>query len=114
MPLANCTVVVRSVATTTDTYGDSSKTTSDTTLGWALIAPRSSSERADSRAPAVLTAATIYGPFGTTVNADDLLIVSGHSPSMDGTWLVEGRSGDWSLGSTEFGFECAVKRASVQ
>lgn len=112
--LANCTAVLRSSATTTDEYGDSSSTTSDTTLAWALIAPRASSERVDSRSPAVLTAATIYGPFGTPINADDLFVVSGHSPSMDGTWLVEGRSGDWSLGSTEFGFECAVKRASGQ
>ena len=112
--LSNCAVVVRSVATTTDAYGDSSTTTSDTTLDWALIAPRASSERADSRAPAVLTAATIYGPFGMAINADDLFIVSGHSASMDGTWLVEGRSGDWSLGATEFGFEVAVKRASGQ
>jgi len=112
--LSNCAAIVRSVTTTTDANGDSSTTTSDTTLAWALIAPRSSSERADSRAPAVLTAATIYGPFGATVNADDLFIVSGHSSSMDGTWLVEGRSGDWSLGTTRFGFECAVKRASVQ
>lgn len=110
--LSNCTVVVRSTTTTTTDLGDSTTTTADTTLDWALIAPRSSSERTDPRSPAVVTAASVYGPFGTPLNADDVLIVSNHSPSMDGTWQVEGRSGDWSLGGWRPGFEVAVKRAS--
>jgi hypothetical protein len=109
--LSNCTVVVRSVTTTTDDLGDSTTETVETPLEWALIAPRSSTERTDPRAPAVVTAASIYGPFGTALDADDLLIVSGHSPSMDGVWQVEGMPGDWSLGGWEPGFEVAVKRA---
>lgn len=112
--LSNCTVVVRSTVTTTDDAGDSTTTTSDTTLEWALVSPRSSTERTDPRSPAVITAATVYGPFATQINADDLLIVSNHSPSMDGAWQVEGRSGDWSLGDWKPGFEVAVKRASGQ
>jgi hypothetical protein len=109
--LSNCTVVVRSVTTTMDDLGDSTTATSDTPLAWALISPRSSTERVDPRSPAVVTAASIYGPFATVLDADDLLIVSGHSPSMDGTWQVEGNSGDWSLGEWRPGFEVAVKRA---
>jgi len=112
MPLSNCTVVVRSVTTTTDKYGDETVSSSDTTLDWALIAPRSSSERTDPRSPAVITAATIYGPFGQSFNSDALLIVSNHSPSMNGEWQVEGMPGDWSVGGWEAGFEVAVKRAS--
>jgi hypothetical protein len=109
--LSNCTVVVRSVTTTTDDLGDSTTETVETVLDWALIAPRSSTERTDPRAPAVVTAASIYGPFGTALDSDDLLIVSGHSPSMDGVWQVEGMPGDWSLGGWKPGFEVAVKRA---
>ena len=109
--LSNATVTVRSVVTTPTDHGDSTTSTTDTVLAWALVAPRSSSERVDSHAPAVLTAATIYGPFATPINADDLLIVADHSPSMNGEWQVEGRSGDWSLGDWQPGFEVAVKRA---
>lgn len=111
--LSNCTVTLRSVTTTTDAYGDSTTTTVDTVLDWALVSPRSSTERVDPRSPAVVTAASIYGPFATTLNADDVLIVSNHSPSMDGTWQVEGMPGDWSLGDWKPGFEVAVKRASA-
>jgi hypothetical protein len=109
--LSNCSVVIRSVTTTTDDLGDSTTTTTETPLDWALIAPRSSTERVDPRSPAVVTAASIYGPFGTELDADDVLIVSDHSPSMDGEWQVEGMPGDWSLGDWRPGFEVAVKRA---
>lgn len=110
--LSNATVTVRSTVTTTDEYGDSTTETSESVLDWALVAPRASSERADSRTPAVVTAASIYGPFGTSLNAESVLIVADHSPSMDGEWQVEGRPGDWSLGDWRPGFEVAVKRAS--
>lgn len=110
--LSNCTVVVRSVTTTTDPLGNTTTETSESTLDWALIAPRSSTERVDPRSPAVVTAASIYGPFGTALNSDDVLVVSGHSPSMDGEWQVEGMPGDWSLGGWKPGLEVAVKRAS--
>ena len=109
--LSNCTVTVRSVTTTTDSLGDETTSSVDTVLDWSLIAPRSSTERSDNRSPAVIAAASIYGPFGTPLNADDVLIVSGHSPSMDGEWQVDGMSGDWSLGDWQPGFEVAVKRA---
>lgn len=112
MPLSNCSVTVRSTVTTTDDLGNSTTETSETTLDWALIAPRSSTERVDSRSPAVITAATIYGPFGTALDSDDVLIVSNHSPSMNGSWQVEGMPGDWSLNGWAPGFEVAVKRAS--
>ncbi len=111
--LSNATVSLISVVTTTDDLGDSALETVETVLEWALVSPRSSSERTDPRSPAVLTAATIYGPFATAINADDLLVVFDHSPSMDGEWQVEGRSGDWSLGDWKPGFEVAVKRASA-
>jgi hypothetical protein len=110
--LSNCTVVVRSTETTTDDLGDSTTTSTETTLEWALISPRSSTERVDPRSPAVISAATIYGPFATALDADDVLVVSGHSPSMDGEWQVEGNPGAWSLGGWKPGLEVAVKRAS--
>lgn len=109
--LSNCTVTVRSVATETDDLGDSTTTTTETALEWALISPRSSTERTDPRSPAVVTAASIYGPFATALDADDVLVVSGHSPSMDGEWQVEGMPGAWSLGDWKPGLEVAVKRA---
>lgn len=111
MALSNCTVTIHHVATTRDELGDGTTTETTETLAWALIAPRASSERTDPRQPAVVSQASIYGPFGTALDADDTLVVSGHSPSMDGVWQVEGHSGDWSLNGWEAGFEVAVKRA---
>lgn len=110
--LSNCSVTVRSVTTMTDDVGDKTTTSADVVLAWALISPRSSTERFDQRSPAVVTAASVYGPFGASLNSDDLLIVTNHSPSMDGIWQVEGMPGHWSLGSWRPGFEVAVKRAS--
>ena len=111
MPLSNATVTVRSVTTTDDGEGNTSSGVTDTVLEWALVAPRASTERTDPCTPAVVTAASIYGPFGTALNADDLLIVANHSTSMDGEWQVEGHPGDWSLNDWRPGFEVAVKRA---
>lgn len=112
MPLSNCTVVVHHRSSTVDELGDGTTSETTETLAWALIAPRASSERTDPRTPAVVSQASIYGPFGTALDADDTLVVSGHSPAMDGVWQVEGRSGDWSLNGWQAGFEVAVKRAS--
>lgn len=109
---SNCTVVLTSVTTTTDDVGDQTTSSVSRVLEWALIAPRSSSERTDPRAPAVVSAASIYGPFGSPLNADDVLIVSGHAASMNGTWQADGIPGDWSLGDWRPGFELAVKRVS--
>lgn len=111
MPLSNATVTIRSVVATVDELGDGTTVTTDTVLDWALVAPRSSSERADQRAPAVVSAATVYGPFSTPVDADDVIVIADHSPTMDGVWLVEGIPGGWSLNGWEAGVEVAVRRA---
>lgn len=108
--LSNCAVSVIQIVTTTDDLGDGTMETFETVLDWALIAPRSSTERTDPRSPAVLTAASIYAPFATVLDADDVLVVFDHSPSMDGEWRVEGRPGAWSLGDWKAGLEVAVKR----
>lgn len=110
MPLSNATVTIRRVTTTDNGLGDTESTTADTVLDWALFTPRSSSERVDPRSPAVITAATIYGPFGTALDANDLILVAGHSTAADGSWQVEGMPGQWKLNTWEPGFEVAVKR----
>lgn len=113
--LGNATVSLVAVTTTTDDNGDSTTETVETVLDWAAIAPRASSERVDPHSPAVVTAAMLYGPFGTAINADDLVVVFNHSPSMNGEWQIEGRSGDWSSPFTGWrpGFEVALKRAGA-
>ena len=108
--LSNASVSVIQIVTDTDDLGNSTTETTELVLDWALVAPRSSEERVDSRSPAVITAATIYGPFGTELDADDLLVVFDHSPSMNGEWRVDGMPGDWSLGGWKPGLEVAVKR----
>ena len=113
MTLSNATVTIRRVTTTSGDLGDTTETTADEVLDWALFTPRSSNERSDPRAPAVITAATIYGPFGTELDADDLIIVADHSPSANGTWQVEGLPGQWKLNDWAPGFEVAVTRASA-
>lgn len=109
--LSNATVSVVSVTTTDDGLGNTSEVTVETVLEWALVAPRSSSERQDPRSPAVVTAASVYGPFGTDLDSDDLIVIADHSPTFDGVWQVDGLPGQWSLGGWAPGFEVAVKRA---
>ena len=111
MPLSNATVTLRSTVTTTDPYGDETTETTESTLEWALVAPRASTERSDPRTPAVVTAASVYGPFGTSLDSDDLIVVADCGPNLDGEWQVDGNAGDWSLDGWEAGFEVAVKRA---
>lgn len=111
MTLSNCAVShARTVVTRTAT-GDETRATTTSAWEWALIAPRSSSERVDPRTPAVIDAATLYGPHGLTIGHDDTFTVSGHSPAMDGLWHVDGHAGSWSLGDWRPGLEVAVKRA---
>ncbi len=113
------TVTIRSVTTTTDELGNSTTTSTDTaypygwpTRGGILLAPRSSEERTDPSVPAVITSAQAYGPAGATIDADDVLIVSGHSAAMDGEWRIEGRPGVYIHPSGwHAGFEVALKRA---
>lgn len=110
MPLSNATVTVRSVTKSDDGLGNATTATVETVLDWALVAPRSSTERVDARSPAVVTAASVYGPFGTDLDADDLIVIADHSPTFDGVWQVDGLPGQWSMGDWRPGFEVAVKR----
>jgi hypothetical protein len=109
----NCTATLRTVTTTTDDNGDTSIATADTVLDWAIIAPRSSVERVDPHAPAVITAATLYGPGGTAIDSDDLVIIADHSPAMNGEWQIDGVAGDWKSPYSDWhpGVEVALKRA---
>lgn len=111
MTLSNCTVTQARTTVTRDDDGNETSASTTATWDWALIAPRSSSERVDSRTPAVIDAATLYGPHDLEVSADDTLTVSGHSPAMDGEWHVDGRAGAWSLSGWRPGLEVAVIRA---
>lgn len=110
--LSNCTATLRSTTTDTDDNGDSTSVTVETALAWALVAPRTSTERVDPRSPAVVTAATLYGPFGTAIDSDDLVVIAGHSPTFDGEWRVEGMPGQWSLNGWRAGLEVALTRAA--
>ncbi len=106
----NATVTLVVTTTTTDEYGDSTSTTTETPLTWALVAPRSSDEHADTNTPAVVTAATLYGPYGEAPAFVDEVIVADHSAAFDGRWTIEGLVGPWALDSWRPGFECALKR----
>lgn len=110
MTFSNCTASVTSVTTTTDTHGDSTTTEETATLEWALIAPRASSERVDPHAPAVITAATLYGPYDTVIRADDTVTITDHSAAMDGVWQIEGLPGAWGMGGWKPGLEVALSR----
>lgn len=109
----NATVTLVSTTTTTDSHGDGTTETTSTTLAWALIAPRSSSERTDPHAPAVITAATLYAPYDTAIDSDDTVVVADHSPAMNGTWQVEGLPGAWGMDGWKPGLEVALTRAEV-
>lgn len=101
-------IVVTSVTTTTDALGDTATVETSATVTDVLFAPRSSNERTDPRAPAVITGGTIYkqGP-GLVVNADDRITIANVSPIIDGEWQVEGVPGFWGRGT-----EVAVTRWS--
>lgn len=113
VPAGNATVTLRSTATTTDSHGDSTTETTETVLPWAIITPRASTERTDPHAPAVITAATLYGPGGLSIGADDVFVVADHSPAMNGEWQAEGLAGDWKSPYTTWhpGIEVALQRA---
>lgn len=108
--LSNATVSVLSVTSTDDGLGNETSEYVESVLEWALVAPRSSSERSDSRVPGVVVAASVYGPFGVDVGAEDLIVIADHSPTFDGEWQVDGLPGQWSIGGWRPGFEVAVKR----
>lgn len=108
------TLTLRNGATSAeDPYGDSTDTTpTDVTWGPCAIAPRTSTERADSRAPAVVTGLTIYGPEASFTSKSQVVIPSG---PYSGTWDVDGIPGVWRSPFTGWapGVEVAVKRASA-
>lgn len=96
------TVSLVSVTKTTDDLGDTTETETTTDVSDWLFAPRSSTERADSKAPAVITGASLYGPAGSTIGPNDYFLVDGIR------YDVEGEPGYW--GSA--GIEVAIKRTS--
>jgi hypothetical protein len=103
------TITVVSVTTTRDDYGDETNTQTTATVAGCLFAPRSSTERSNTRSPAVISGGTIYKPGpGLVVNADDKITISGVSPMIDGTWSVEGEPGYWGVGT-----EVAVTRGTI-
>lgn len=99
------TVTLVTVATTRDQYGD--ETTSEVRRPYDRVrfAPRSSEERSDSRAPAVITAASLYRRGDFPVGRDDRIEIAGQSEFVNGTWQVEGDPGFWGRG-----IEVAIKR----
>lgn len=110
--MRNCTATVKASEVTEDEYGDTTTTTETRVLSWSLIAPRASSERTDPSVPAVVDAATLYGPYDEAPAFVDTVTISDHSAAFDGEWTVEGFPGPWSLDGWKPGFECALKRAS--
>lgn len=99
------TVTLVSVVTTTDDLGDATETTTSTTYDAVRLAPRTSSERVDSRSPAIVTGATLYRRDAFPVTPDDRIIIADQHPLIDGTWQVEGDPGYWGRG-----VEVAIKR----
>lgn len=95
-----------------DAYGDSTdQEPSEAEWGPCAFAPRTSVERQDERAPAVVTGLTIYGPQPGPASGAQVVIASG---VYAGTWEVEGIPGEWDnpyTGSAP-GVEVAVTRAS--
>lgn len=102
-------VTVRNTVAVVDDLGDSDDA-SPTTSEWGpcAVAPRTSTERADSRSPAVITGLTIYGPK-RELKATDQLVIDGD------VYDIEGIPGDWTSPFTgwEPGIEVAVTRASA-
>lgn len=93
------------VTTTDDGLGNTTETTTTATYDRVRFAPRSSSERTDPRAPAVITAASLYRRGAFPVKAADRIVIAGQSSLINGTWQVEGEPGYWGRGT-----EIAIKR----
>jgi len=100
-------VTLVSTTTTKDKYGDSTDATSSVTYDRVRFSPRSSSERSDNRAPAVITGATLYRRGDFPVGAADSIVIAEGNAMIDGTWQIEGDPGFWGRG-----VEVAVKRLS--
>lgn len=103
----NATVTHIAVTKTTDPYGNDTVTKADPVpVAGVVFAPRASTERADSRTPAVITGGTLYGLKGVTISPLDQFTVDGV------LYDVEGDAGHWVSPFTgrDFGYEVAVKR----
>lgn len=100
-------IIVRTVTTERDEYGDSTTEVVEEDWGPCAIAPRTATEREDSRSPAVIEGLTVYGP-PRDLDADDELIIYGE------VYVIDGRPGVWRNPFTGWapGIEVAVKRAS--
>lgn len=99
------TVSLVNVVVTTNDDGDSTETPTSADYDGVRFAPRSSSERTDSRVPAVLTGATLYRRGEFPVTPTDRIVIADQHPLIDGTWQVEGEAGYWGRG-----VEVAIKR----
>lgn len=102
----NATVEHIAVTSTKDKYGDVTTTKADpVAVPRAVFAPRSSTERSDPRAPAVIVGGTLYLKNVAVSSLDEFTI--------DGIpYTVEGDPGHWVSPFTgrDFGYEVAVKR----
>lgn len=93
------TVSLVTVTTTDDGLGNTTETTVETPYDRVRFSPRSSNERSDNRAPAVITAASLYRRGEFVVKPADRIVISGQSVLMDGTWQIEGDPGYWGRGT---------------
>lgn len=100
-------VTVVAVTTADDGLGNTTETTTSTVYDRCRFAPRSSSERTDPRAPAVITGGSVTRRGEFPVGRRDRIVITNQHPLIDGTWQVEGDPGYWGVG-----VEVAVKRVS--
>lgn len=99
------TVTWVAVTTTPDSLGDWTSTEAAPVSVQAMVAARSSDERADQNSPAVLTGLTLYlFDLDVVPGASDWFTVRGER------YEVEGQAHRWG----GMGVEVAVKRAEVQ
>ena len=102
------TVTVRSVVTSTDSYGDSTTETVETSWGPCAVAPRYATESVDPRSAPVIVGKTVFGP-AIDLDSDDQLIIDGL------TYEVDGLPGEWVSPFTGWapGVEVPVKRTGA-
>lgn len=82
-------VTVRAVTTTRDANGDSTTSSSTSTVAGALFEPQQGVERTDQHSPGVVTPAKFYLPGAVALNADDEIDAAGV------TWRVVAGSSVW-------------------
>lgn len=99
-------VTLVTVTATDDGLGNLTETTTEATYDKVRFAPRASSERTDSRSPAVITGASLYRRGEFPAARADRIVIAGVSDLIDGTWQVDGEPGYWGRGT-----EVAITRA---